>query len=411
MKCRHCSAPLSQCMIDLGTSPPSNAYLNENQLEAPERYYPLKVFVCDSCRLVQLQDFTEVAELFKEDYAYFSSVSQSWVDHSSAYVDAAVQRFSLDENSVVVEIAANDGYLLQWVKARGIPCYGVEPTVATAACAREKGLEIVEAFFGEELGMRLAGEGRSADLIVANNVLAHVPDINDFLRGFARLLKPMGVATFEFPHLLNLLQKVQFDTIYHEHYSYLSVFALERIFSTNGLSLFDVEELPTHGGSLRCYVQRADSGMWRKEPSVERMLQRELAAGMSNPCFYQGFQSKADRVKDDFVAYLINAKRRGMLVAGYGAAAKGNTLINYAGIRADLLAFVVDNNPHKQNKYLPGSRIPIVSETVLREKRPERVVILPWNIADELAERLKFINEWGGKCVSFVPSMNEYAPE
>lgn len=410
MTCRHCSAPLSRCVIDLGTSPPSNAYLNEDQLQEPERYYPLKVFVCDSCFLVQLQDFTGAEELFKEDYAYFSSVSQSWLDHSSAYVEWTAQRFSLDESSMVVEIAANDGYLLQWVKERGIPCYGVEPTAATAASARQKGLEIIEAFFGEELGARLAGEGRSADLIVANNVLAHVPDINDFLRGFARLLKPHGVATFEFPHLRNLVQKVQFDTIYHEHYSYLSVVALERIFSVNGLNLFDVEKLSTHGGSLRCYVQRSDGGIRGEEPSVEAVRQQELAAGMNDPRFYQGLQARADRVKDDFVAYLIDAKRRGLLVAGYGAAAKGNTLINYAGVRSDLLAFVVDNNTHKQGKYLPGSRIPIVSESALWENRPDRVVILPWNIAAELAERLKFINAWGGKCVSFIPSLNEYTP-
>lgn len=410
MKCRHCATPLDRIVIDLGVMPPSNAYVSEEARHQPEKSFPLKAFVCESCWLVQLQDFTGAEELFRPDYAYFSSVSKSWLRHSEAYVDAMVERFSLNSKSQLVEIAANDGYLLQYANARGIACYGIEPTATAAAIARAKGLDIIEEFFGEKVGRELAAANRSADLIAANNVLAHVPDINDFLLGFRELLKPHGVATFEFPHLLNLMTHAQFDTIYHEHYSYLSLVALERIFTANGLVMFDVEELPTHGGSLRCYVQRADAGNQPRVSSVDALLMKERAAGVDSTAYYDGLQAKADRIRDDFVAYLLDAKRNGLSVAAYGAAAKGNTLINYAAVGADLISFVVDNNPSKQGCYLPGSRIPIVAESVLREKQPDRVVILPWNIAGEITNDLAFISEWGGRCVRFVPHLEEFAP-
>lgn len=410
MNCRHCKSKLDRVVIDLATSPPSNAYLTAGALAAPETYYPLKVFVCESCWLTQLQDFAASEDLFTPEYAYFSSVSTTWLKHSEAYVEAMISRFGLGADSCVVEVAANDGYLLQYVLAQDIPCYGIEPTASTAAAARDKGIEIVESFFGEELGSSLAGQGRQADLTAANNVLAHVPDINDFLRGFARILKPHGVATFEFPHLLSLIQGAQFDTIYHEHYSYLSLTALERIFPANGLALFDVEELPTHGGSLRCFVQRSDTGNWSRKDAVSELLERERAAGVGTSSFYENFQAKADSIKDDFLSYLMECKRSGLKVAAYGAAAKGNTLINYAGVRADMINYVVDNNPQKQGQFLPGSRIPIVSEEALIADRPDRVVILPWNLADELTGRLSFISEWGGRCVTFVPGVREIEP-
>jgi len=313
-------------------------------------------------------------------------------------------RFGLNGSSHVVEVAANDGYLLQYAKERGIPCLGIEPTTSTADAARAKGIEIVEEFFGAKLGQQLAAQGKQADLTVANNVLAHVPDINDFVGGFAAILKPTGVSTFEFPHLLRLVSENQFDTIYHEHYSYLSLTAVKRIFERNGLSVFDVEELPTHGGSLRVFAQRKDTGKREVSPNVAKLQDRETAAGMTNATFYAGFQDKANKVKNDFLAFLIEAKRAGKTVTGYGAAAKGNTLMNYAGVRPDLMSYVVDRNPAKQGKFLPGCRLPIVAEERLKQTRPDYVVILPWNLRTEVVEQLAYIREWGGKFVTAVPS-------
>jgi SAM-dependent methyltransferase len=315
------------------------------------------------------------------------------------------RRFDLNANSHVVEVAANDGYLLQYFQTSGIPCLGVEPTTSTADAARVKGIEIVEEFFGVKLAQQLVAQGKQADLMAANNVLAHVPDINDFVQGFAALLKPAGIATFEFPHLLRLISENQFDTIYHEHYSYLSLTAVQRIFEHNGLSVFDVEELPTHGGSLRVYAQRSDSGRRELCPDVATLLAREAAAGMTTPEFYAGFQNKADRVKNDFLIFLIEAKQAGKKVAAYGAAAKGNTLLNYAGVRQDLLAYVVDRNPAKQNKFLPGCRIPIVAESYLIEDKPDYVVILPWNLREEVMVQLDSVREWGGLFVTAVPEL------
>jgi SAM-dependent methyltransferase len=405
MKCRHCQAELKLSLVDLGSAPPSNAYLTREKLQAPEKWFPLRVLVCENCWLVQTEDFAEAHELFDAEYAYFSGFSKSWLEHAERYVADMRQRFKLNKKSHVVEVAANDGYLLQYVKAQGIPCTGIEPTASTAKAARAKGIEIVEEFFGVKLATRLAKEGRSADLTAANNVLAHVPDINDFVSGFAVLLKPEGVATFEFPHLLRLISENQFDTIYHEHFSYLSFTAVQRIFSSNGLAVFDVQELPTHGGSLRVFAQRADAGTQPVSERVNLLLRREEIAGMRTGACYAGFQERAEKVKNDFVAFLIDAKRQGKIVAGYGAAAKGNTLMNYAGIRPDLISFVVDRNPAKQGKYMPGSRIPIVDEAALKHARPDYVVILPWNLKAEVIEQLAYIREWSAQFVTAVPKL------
>ncbi|MDP1028796.1 class I SAM-dependent methyltransferase [Sphingomonas sp. KR1UV-12] len=405
MNCRHCGAAVRLPLIDLGASPPSNAYLSGTALSAPETWYPLRVAVCEACWLVQTEDFAGRDAFFSEDYAYFSSFSTSWLRHSEAYVAAMAQRLGLDGTSLVVEVAANDGYLLQYVAARGIGALGIEPTASTAQAARAKGLEIVEDFFGTDLARRLVAEGRSADLTAANNVLAHVPDINDFVAGFALLLKPDGVSTFEFPHLLNLIEQRQFDTIYHEHYSYLSLTAVATIFAANGLAVFDVEELPTHGGSLRVHAQRADTGARPVGLAVAAMLAREAEAGIATPGYYAALQGQAEEIADALNTFLIQARAEGLKVAGYGAAAKGNTLLNFAGIRPHLLPFVVDRNPAKAGRFLPGSRVPVVDEARLRAERPDHVLILPWNIADEVMEQLSYIRDWGGRFVTAVPEL------
>ena len=406
MNCRHCAARLKLELIDLGSSPPSNAYLSAEGLLAPEKTYPLKVMVCEQCWLAQTLDFAQADELFSAEYAYFSSFSTTWLQHADRYVADMVERFHLDRDSRVVEVASNDGYLLQYVKARGISCFGIEPTASTARAAREKGIETLESFFGAELGASLAAAGKQADLMAANNVLAHVPDINDFLSGFTNLLKPDGVATFEFPHLLRLLEQNQFDTIYHEHFSYLSLTALETVFAACGLAVFDVEEIQTHGGSLRVFVQRAASGRRAVSDRVATVLARESAAALAAAAGYQGFQSRAETVKNDLLAFLIEAKRQGKRVAAYGAAAKGNTLLNFAGIRRDLIPYVVDRNPAKQGKFLPGSRIPIVDEARLLADRPDYVVILPWNLKFEVMDQLRSAGLSGARFVTAVPALD-----
>jgi SAM-dependent methyltransferase len=405
MKCRHCQSELTMSLIDLATAPPSNAYLTQQMLHAPEKYFPLRVLVCTDCWLVQTEDYAGADELFSSDYAYFSSFSTTFLEHAQKYIADMIQRFELDKESYIVEVAANDGYLLQYAKASGIACLGIEPTTSTANVARAKGIEIIEAFFGVALAKELVTQGRQADLTAANNVLAHVPDINDFVGGFATLLKPAGVSTFEFPHLLRMVTENQFDTIYHEHYSYLSLTAVKRIFERNGLSVFDVETLTTHGGSLRVYAQRSDTGLRKASVNVLNLLESEVKAGMTDPEFYADFQIKADWVKNDFLAFLIEAKRAGKSVEGYGAAAKGNTLMNYAGVRQDLLSYVVDLNPAKQDKFLPGSRIPIVGEKYIRKTQPDYVVIFPWNLRSEIVEQLSYIREWGAKFVVAVPEL------
>jgi SAM-dependent methyltransferase len=405
MKCRHCGAELSLPLVDLGSAPPSNAYLTEQTIHTPEKWFPLRVLVCERCWLVQTEDFAGREELFSADYAYFSSFATSWLAHAENYVDAMVERLNLDSTAHVIEIAANDGYLLQYVQARGIPCTGVEPTSSTAAVAREKGLDIIEDFFGNRLARELVDQGKQADLITANNVLAHVPDINDFVTGFALLLKPEGVATFEFPHLSNLLRFNQFDTIYHEHFSYLSLRSVTTIFERNGLSVFDVEKLSTHGGSLRVFAQRSDSGRQQTTERVQSLLMAEQAEGLASTAAYIGFQDRTDLIKNKFLLFLLQAKEEGSTVAAYGAAAKGNTLMNYAGVRPDLIRFVVDRNPAKQGKFMPGSRIPIVEEMYLRQHKPDYVVVFPWNLKDEIACQLQYVEEWGGKIVAAVPKM------
>jgi SAM-dependent methyltransferase len=407
MKCRHCGHDAFWPFLDLGTAPPSNSYVAQDALAKPELWYPLVIRTCAECLLTQTEDFASRETFFSESYAYFSSFSTSWLNHARAYVDTMAARFGLGPDSRVVEVAANDGYLLQYVKAKGIACLGVEPTTSTAEAARAKGIEIVEDFFGVALADGLVAKGWQADLTAANNVLAHVPDINDFVSGFARLLKPEGVATFEFPHLLNMVRENQFDTAYHEHYSYLSLIAVERILAANGLKLFNVETTPWHGGSLRVFASRADAKTRPVQASVDSMRLTEEKAGMRDRAFYEGFQASAERVRNDFVEYLIACRRKGLKVAAYGAAAKGNTLLNYGGVKPDLIAFVVDKNPAKQGQFLPGSRIPVVDEDRLKAEKPDRVVILPWNIETEIRAQLSYITGWGGKFVTAVPSLKE----
>lgn len=405
MRCRHCAAPLQLNFVDLGNAPPSNAYLTEQNLLVAEKSFPLRVLVCEQCWLVQTEDFARVEELFAANYAYFSSYSTSWLTHCEDYVADMVARFGLDGASHVVEIAANDGYLLQYVKARGIPCTGIEPTASTAAVARTKGITVIEDFFGARLAHALVAEGKQADLMVANNVLAHVPDINDFAAGFTILLKPQGVATFEFPHLMRLIADKLFDTIYHEHFSYLSLGAVIRIFATAGLSVFDVDELPTHGGSLRVFAQRSDGGRQARSSRVDALLLRERDAGLFDATTFVGFQACADKTKDDFLRFLRQMKREGRRVVAYGAAAKGNTLLNYAGVGPDMISCVIDRNPAKQGKYLPGSRIPIICEERLKELRPDYIVILPWNLQEEVIAQLDYARTWGASFVTAVPAL------
>lgn len=406
MKCRHCGTELSLSLIDLGSAPPSNSYLTQDGMHAPERWYPLRVLVCQQCWLVQTEDYAHCAEFFSDDYAYFSSFSTTWLEHAERYVEAMVARFGLGTASRVIEVASNDGYLLQYVQARQISALGIEPTASTAQAARAKGLEVIEEFFGVNLAQSLVDKGIQADLMAANNVLAHVPDINDFVAGFAVLLKPAGVVTFEFPHLLRMIEENQFDTIYHEHFSYLSLTAVRRVCANNGLTVFDVEELSTHGGSLRVFAQRTDSGQHPIKATVDGMLNREALAGLCYPNFYAGFQKRADKVKNDLLAFLLEASRQGKRVVGYGAAAKGNTLLNYAGVRPDLISYVVDRNPAKQGKCLPGSRIPVVAESVLQADQPDYVIILPWNLKGEVMQQLDYIREWGGSFVTAVPALS-----
>jgi SAM-dependent methyltransferase len=392
-------------LVDLGVAPPSNAYLAKMALKRPEKYFPLRVLVCESCWLVQAEAYSRAAELFNEEYAYFSSFSTEWLEHSKRYVEEMTVRFRLDSSSTVVEVAANDGYLLQYVKEKSIGCYGIEPTASTANAARQKGIEIVQDFLSTSLAQQLRSQGKTADLVVANNVLAHVPDINDFSNACRLLMKPNGVFTCEFPHLMNLISQHQFDTIYHEHFSYLSFGTVINIFAKNGLNVFDVEELGTHGGSLRVYAQPSDTGSHLVSNRVEDLLSREVSAGMASIAFYQGFQEHAEKVKNEFLSFLIEQKKLDKVVVGYGAAAKGNTLLNFAGVKRDLIRYVVDRSPHKQNKFMPGSRIPIVSEERLSADTPDFVVIFPWNISGEVKTQLSFLTKSGTKFVVAVPNL------
>lgn len=404
MKCRHCEAPLRDVFIDLGSAPPSNAFLREQDLEQPELHFPLKVYACGECRLVQVDEVQRHDALFSSDYVYFSSYSKSWLAHARDYVAQVVERLDLGSRSLVMEIASNDGYLLQYVRERGVPCVGIEPTTSTAEVARGKGIESIESFFGRDFAQRFASERRKADLVLGNNVLAHVPDINDFVAGLKAVLTPQGSITLEFPHLLQLVSQGQFDTIYHEHFSYLSLGTVQAILSKQGLRVWDVQELPTHGGSLRVWAQHAEHAR-PEQASVADILAKEARAGMQGDAFYAGLQVQANRIKDDLLSFLIEQKRAGKTVAAYGAAAKGNTLLNYAGVRPDLLPYVADVSPHKQGRFLPGSRIPVVAESYLRAARPDVILILPWNLRHEICAQLDYVREWGGRFATAVPHL------
>jgi len=370
-------------------------------------WLPLRVLYCDQCWLVQTQDFAAADSLFTEDYAYFSSMSSSWLAHAKTYADQMTARFDLNTESMVVEIASNDGYLLKNFHAAAIPSLGIEPTAAVAMHARNLGIETREVFFGVETAKELSAEGITADLMAANNVLAHVPDINDFVGGFKTLLSPKGVATFEFPHLLNLVRLNQFDTIYHEHFSYLSLLSVSRILRHQGLEVFDVERLNTHGGSIRVFVQH-ENGPHAIADTVATLQSEESEAGMASTAFYAGFQATTERLKNALLTFLIEAKNAGKSVAAYGAAAKGNTFLNFAGVRPDLIEFVVDRSPGKQGRFMPGSRIPIVSEEKIHEARPDYLIILPWNLRTELSEQLSYIRDWQGQFVVAVPELEVF---
>ena len=405
MKCRHCRELVETLFIDLGTAPPSNAYVSKKMLKHFEKWLPLRVLVCEKCWLVQTEDFADATELFDSEYAYFSSMSIDWLKHIENYVKETLVRFKISNNSHVIEIAANDGYLLQYFIKDGIPCLGIEPTASTARVAREKGIEIIEDFFTKQLAEKLFKNEKSADLVIGNNVLAHVPDINDFVSGVFTILKPDGVASFEFPHLLQLINKKQFDTIYHEHFSYLSLTSVNIIFQKYNLEIFDVQKLNTHGGSLRVYVKKKSSKLHITTKEVTELMAEEIKMGLDKPNVYKGFQIKAENIKYDFINFLIDSKRNEKSVVGYGAAAKGNTLINYAGVKSDLISFIVDQSPGKQGKYTPGARIPIVNEKMIRETRPDYIVIFPWNIKTEITNQLSYVREWGCKFVTFIPTL------
>jgi hypothetical protein len=405
VNCRFCGKTLSHEFIDLANAPPSNAFLNEEQLDEPEVFYPLKLLVCDSCFLVQIDEYAKSQDIFDSGYVYFSSFSKTWLAHAKRYVDMMIDRYGYGPDSRIIEIASNDGYLLQYFREQGIPSLGIEPTEGTAAEARRKGVETLVDFFGRRLAQSLVDQDRQADLLIGNNVLAHVPDLHDFVAGLKIALKPAGVITMEFPHLMQLVDNCQFDTIYHEHFSYFSFTTVRMVFSRHGLDLFDVEQLSTHGGSLRIFAKHADDPTREISDSVAALLETEASRGLTTMAYYQGFQQKADRVKHQLLQFLITQKESGRKVAAYGAAAKGNTLLNYCGVRKDLLAFVADASPHKQGKYLPGSHVPVVAENAIKAHKPDYILILPWNIKEEIITQLDYARAWGAQFIVPVPSL------
>ncbi|PKM82385.1 MAG: SAM-dependent methyltransferase [Firmicutes bacterium HGW-Firmicutes-14] len=403
-QCRFCSNSLKHSFADLGLSPLANSYIKTENLQVKEDFYPLHAYVCESCFLVQLEEFEAPQNIFNE-YTYFSSYAESWLKHARAYTRMAVSRFRLDRNSQVVEIASNDGYLLQYFVEADIPVLGIEPAANVARAASEKGIPTLVNFFGRDTAARLSAEGRSADLLIGNNVLAHVPDLHDFVAGMKLVLKPKGIITMEFPHLLRLIQDNQFDTIYHEHFSYFSFGTVQKIFASQGLTLFDVEELPTHGGSLRIYACHTEDETKPETPNVKRLLELEDTAGLRQLQTYQVFSEKVRNTKCNILEFMIQAKREGKTIVGYGAPAKGNTLLNYCGIRNDFVEYTVDRSPHKQGMYLPGTRIPIAVPDKIRATRPDYVIILPWNLKDEIMEQMAYIRDWGGKFVTLIPGV------
>jgi 2-polyprenyl-3-methyl-5-hydroxy-6-metoxy-1,4-benzoquinol methylase len=404
VKCRFCKTELHDLFLDLGSAPPSNAFLSPADLNEAESYFALRLFTCRNCFLVQVDEVQKHEQIFSSDYLYFSSFSRSWLQHAENYVNDVIERLSMDGNSLAMEIASNDGYLLQYLKQHQIPCIGIEPTASTAKVAREKGIETIERFFGLAFAEEFIADNAQPDLIIANNVLAHVPDVNDFVAGLARAISPEGVITIEFPHLLQLVTHGQFDTVYHEHFSYFSLHTVQKIFNAQGLRIWDVEELPTHGGSLRLWACR-QTAAHQQTAAVTTLLAKEANAGMLEIDYYLGFQARADAIKNDFLAFLLQCKRDGKKVIGYGAAAKGNTLLNYAGVKPDLMPYVVDASPHKQNRFLPGSHIPVVAESVIRELKPDFIFILPWNLQAEIIQQLAYIRDWGGQFVTAVPAL------
>lgn len=408
MNCRFCNHELTFEFIDLVNAPPSNSFLTYEQLNEPEVYYPLRLFVCPECFLVQIDEYKKASQIFDDNYAYYSSVSRSWLEHSKKYTEKMIKEFGINRDSFVIEIASNDGYLLQYFKEKNVNVLGIEPTASTARIAKEKGIDTLFEFFGAALAKRLKNEGKQADLVLGNNVLAHVPDINDFVAGLKIILKPEGFITMEFPHILQLIANNQFDTIYHEHFSYFSFNTVLKIFDFHGLTLFHVEELSTHGGSLRIYAKHNGDNSKPIRDSVFYLKQKEEDLGLNSLDYYNGFREKAEKVKIDFLQFLITTKKQGKKVAAYGAAAKGNTLLNFCGIKNDMIQFVVDAAPGKQGKYMPGSHIPVVNEKELRNCKPDFVIILPWNLKEEISKQLRYIKSWGARFVITTPQIKVF---
>jgi hypothetical protein len=402
--CRFCGALLQNTFVDLGMSPLCQTHIEPHQLNHMEPFYPLHAYVCQKCFLVQLEEYVSPKEIFS-DYAYFSSYSDSWVAHAKRYVDTVIERFAIDSSKRAMEIASNDGYLLQHFVAKGIPVLGIEPAANVAKVAIEKGIPTTVRFFGVDSAKEIASENGQADLLLGNNVLAHVPNINDFVGGMKILLRMGGVITMEFPHLLRLMADNQFDTIYHEHFSYLSFFSVEKVFAAHGLTLFDVEELPTHGGSLRIYARHTEDTSKPVSARATELRERELRDGVNRLDFYSSFAEQVKETKRSILEFLIGAKRAGKTVVGYGAPGKGNTLLNYCGIRQDFIDFTVDRSPHKQGRYTPGTHIPIYEPEKIRETRPDYIFILPWNLKDEIASQMAFVREWGGQFVVPIPKV------
>lgn len=405
MLCRFCKKPLNTTFIDLVNSPASNSFLSKEQLNEPETFYPLKVYTCTHCFLVQVDEYKKSDAIFSSDYVYFSSYSSSWLQHAKNYTVQMTKRFGYNEKSLVMELASNDGYLLQYFKEINVPVLGIEPTSNTAAVAIKKGIDTIVDFFGVRLATDLAANNKKADLLLGNNVLAHVPDILDFVGGMKIVLKDTGVITMEFPHLMQLVDNNQFDTVYHEHFSYLSFHTVQQIFASKGLEMFDVEEIPTHGGSLRIFAKHQEDNSKTISPNVAALLNKEASKGMNSPAYYENFQQKALKVKLDLTEFLIQQKRANKKVVAYGAAAKGNTLLNYCGIKNDLIDFVVDLNPHKQDKFMPASHIPVMNEQFLNQTKPDFILILPWNLKDEIIAQLAYAKEWGAKFVIPIPNL------
>jgi len=407
-RCRFCNSLLKATFVDLGLSPFANNYISAEQIHEMEPFYPLRVYVCGQCYLVQLPVFQSSEEIFS-DYAYFSSFSDSWLQHAEVYVNYMIDRFDFDAKSQVIEIASNDGYLLQYFKEREIPVLGIEPAKNVARAAQQAGIHTLEKFFGCQTAMELAREGTYADLLIGNNVLAHVPDVNDFVKGMKIMLKPHGIITMEFPHLMRLMAENQFDTIYHEHFSYFSFTIVNKLFNHHELRIFDVEELPTHGGSLRIYAQHAEDASRGISENVVSLLEREAAEGFENWEFYLTFNQKVQSTKRSILDFMVRTKNGGKSLVGYGAPAKGNTLLNYCGIGTDFIEYTVDRSPHKQGYFLPGTHIPIHHPDKIKETRPDYVIILPWNLKDEIMHQMAYIRDWKGKFVTLIPEVRIYS--